>query len=503
MKSFRKVLPIALVFVLLLIPTSAMAQDSLEIMVTASAACGEATFQFEVQGGEAPYSIDLVYGDGESVERVDVLAFPAVEGHSYPSQGQYEWSLMVTDRNGITGSAAGVITIEGPQVNLNSDPFPPLLMLETDQASINFTAEVQSGVTPYSYSWDLDGNGIPDTDLASEENTASFTYGEAGKYEVSVTVADACGLTGIDTLPVVVIDPESDEICHPMAQRIADGVNTLFPNQAEKLYTCEDILAIFMGELTGDQVGFGRLWHAYTLSLTIEDLTWEEIRDWHLDGNGWGLLTQLDRMAELVDEVGITDLMELVLSGENTVSEIRAAARAVVRYEADFEDALSRLAAGASPGEIQQLYRLAQELEIDPAELDDYLESGIELSELRHAAMLADQMDLAWEQVMDVRSEGFSWGEIKQAVRLADETMSADEILEIGIHEYRQQTHESKQVEKQSEQQQHTITQIMEKYGVSEEEVLSVYNGVCVGDWSCVRAHFHDQANENRGKGNK
>jgi len=273
-----------------------------------------------------------------------------------------------------------------------------------------------------------------------------------------------------------------------MAQRIADAVNTLFPNQAETLYTCEDIFAIFQGSLTGSQVGFGRLWHAYKLSQTMEELTWEEIRDWHLAGNGWGLLVQLDRFAATLEQVGLNELVDRVLSGEASVGDIRHAVRAVVRYEADFEDALARLGDGMTPGELGQLYRTAQELGVEPNALDQYLTDGVSLAELNHASRLASRRGSDWQEVVEAHSAGQSWGAINQAQRLADGETDWMTVLESGLKEVRGQEREEAQTERALSRNEKTAARLANQFAVSESEVWALFNGSCTGDWGCVRS---------------
>ncbi|MCH7567722.1 MAG: PKD domain-containing protein, partial [Nitrospirae bacterium] len=367
--------------------------------------------------------------------------------------------------------------------------FPILVGLENGQATVNFSAVVTGGKESDTFTWNFDG--VEDQDGAAE---ASFTYLAAGKYLASVRVTDVeCGLIGEDTLPVIVIDPEQ-EACHPMAQRIADGVNTLYPWQADDLYTCEYIYGIFRGALTGSQVGFGRMWHAYYLAQTIQDLTWEEIRDWHLDGNGWGGLVQLDRFAELLEQYGIRELVDLVVSGEATIGEIRHSIRSVLRYEADFEDALARLGDGMSPGELGRFYKTTQALELDPTQLDGYLESGHSLQELIHAARFAERSNLDWTQVVEAHAAGHSWGEIGQAQRLADgeDWMS---VLDTGIRETREQLREEDRTEREQERTDRTAEQLAARYELNAQEVLDLYNGVaCEQDWGCVRKALRDPA---------
>jgi DNA-binding transcriptional MerR regulator len=186
--------------------------------------------------------------------------------------------------------------------------------------------------------------------------------------------------------------------------------------------------------------------------------------------------------------------MEKVASGENTANQIRAALRNVVRYGADFEDALARLAEGASPGSLGQFYRVAQELGIPPEELDGYLEQGLDLSEIRHASKLASQMDVDWADIALAHSEGHSWGEIKQALRMADEDTDAMTLLDTGVKEARKQQREESRSDQVVERDMQTAAKIAEQYGSTEGEVMAMYKGECAFDWNCVRKHFREAA---------
>ncbi len=469
-----------------LAPISAFAAGELQVQVGVAVDCDLATFQAGVVDGvSASYTFDWDFGDLETLTLENQTANPGPVVHPYPAAGEYDWSLSVMEVGGGSGEAIGTTLIEGPIVTLGSDPFPPLVTLEGGTASVDFTGEVEGGRAPYSYTWDLDGDGQPESETDLGE--ASFAYTEAGKFQASVLVVDDCGLAAQDTLPVVVTDPEA-ETCHPMAQRIAGAVNTLFPSQAETLYTCEDIYGIFRGALTGSQVGFGRLWHAYKLSQTMEELTWEEIRDWHLAGNGWGLLVQLDRFADTLEQVGLSELVDRVLSGEASVGDIRHAVRAVVRYEADFEDALARLGDGMTSGELGRLYRTAQDLELEPSALDEYLTAGISLQELSHASKLATRTGSDWSQVLEAHAAGHSWGAINQAHRLADGETDLTTVLESGPKEVRGQAGEEAQTEREVSHNEKTAARLAKQYGVAESEVWGLFEGSCARDWSCVRA---------------
>jgi PKD repeat protein len=500
--SQRKMLVTGIIFLgLILAPASAMAQDEPPVSVTPTPAidCGVVDFNVEITEGTAPYTLYWDFGDGEIETISDVYVSSEPEtSHTYPGAGDYVWSLTVVDSAEIEiGVDSGTISL-GPSVSLSAGKMPPIFELVAGTVTVDFTAETTGGQPPYLYEWSFVGAAGSTSDPAS--NLASATYTTGGKFQASVTVTDTCPLSQTDTLTILINDPE--DICHPMAKRIATAVSSLFPTQAQDLYTCEDIFAIFEGSLTpGSHFGFGRLWHAYKLSEQIADLKWEEILDWKIDGSGWGVLVQLNRFADALEDVSISELIGYVQNDVYSVKDIRTALRSVLRYDAEFQDALDMLAAGTSPGQMGQYYRLVQDLELDPALLDDLLEDGASLTELRHAAKLAEQSGGDISLVAKAHVAGHSWGEIKQAYRLADENSTVEDILEQTVSEARRQEREEERTMREAEQNIRTAAQIASRYGVEAEDVMGVYEGQCSLDWGCVRAHFRDLARgENGGK---
>jgi PKD repeat protein len=473
------------------VPTAGFAQTGLTVEASEVAACDTATFTILVSGGGGVYDLTWDFGDGETFMEAAVAAFPHSFDHAYPGSGDYTWMVMATDTATpeLTGLTSGSVMI-GPSVTLTSDIFPPILTLEAGQASLTFEAAVTGGESPYSYSWDLDGDGAIDAGSDSSSSTATFAYTAPGTYLATVTVTDNCGLTATGTLTVVVFDTDANA-CHPMAQRIAEAVDSLFPGQAATLYSCEDIFSFFTGGLTGKQLGFGRMWHAYQLAVSIEELTWEEILDWHLNGTGWGLLVQLDRFGEALQDLDTRQLYEMVMAGETTVKDIRTAVLAVVRYEADFEDALARLGEGATPGDLARFYRTAEDLGLEAAALDAYLDSGLSLTDLGHAGKLAERTGASLEEVVANHAAGYSWGEINKALRLADEENTVDEILAIGPLAFSQGQREERQGERHADQEARLAAQLAEQYGLTEEEALAVL-ATCSGNWACVRKELRN-----------
>jgi PKD repeat protein len=467
------------------------AQDGLIVSVATNATCAQAIFAISVEGGTAPYELTVDFGDGETLIATGEGIPPTMLPHTYAVGGEYAWSVSAVSGL-LSGQASGTLAI-GPAVTLTSNPFPPLLPLVEGGATIDLTAEVTGGTAPFTYAWSFEGAAASTSDPASP--TASATYSTGGKFTAGVSVTDACGLTAEDTLTIVVDDPLA-EGCHPTAQWIADAVNTLYPQQAEQLYTCEDIYAFFTGGLTGSQLGFGQMKHAYTLAQTIPDLTWEEILDWKLDGNGWGLLMQLDRVADAVDEVGIAELIERVASGENSVAEIRTAARMVVRYEADFAGALDLLAAGANNGELGQLYRAAEELGVDPAVIAGYQEMGVRAAELEQAARVAEKLGTDWASVLEAHAAGESWGSIRKGEAGAEAGQSNGQ----GQGNGQGNEPEPKGNQIESEVNLRVAEQLAAKYGLTPDQVLSTFTGACGQDWGCVRTTLREQTSEH-GKG--
>jgi len=462
--------------------------------------CNEVTFTISLDDLTVPYQyqLEIDYGDGGPSESKDLDSAEVTFIHPYFDHGVYDLTITVTETGAgsLTGTTSSEITIAGPPaVTLSSTPTLPLVILGEDKGLIEFSAAVTGGTPPYTYAWDANGDDIDD---GVTTETTSNLFAAVGKYQAQVTVTDFNGCIVTDTLPVVVSDP--GDMCHPTAQKIADAVNTIFPAQAGDLYTCEKIYDIFDGDPEGSNVGFGQMWKAYNLALTMKELTWEEIRDWHLDTGGWGALLQLDRFSELLETHSLSELMGLVISEEFSLGDVRTAVRSTTRYEADFDDALARIADGATAGELGQLYELAADLEVDPSTIDDYLADGLTLAELRHTGNIADRMEVDWIEIADARTTADSWGDINQAYKLATEEISAAEILILGIPGYRKVLQEDKK-EEQAEQQealqegknQQTADKLTEQYPDYPGDVMSLLNGKCKGDWACVRETLRKQ----------
>jgi PKD repeat protein len=74
-------------------------------------------------------------------------------------------------------------------------------------ATFEFEADISGGTKPYTISWDLNNDGI------AESNEESFVaaFNEAGTYDSVLTVADSRGQTASDTVEITVEEGEEEE----------------------------------------------------------------------------------------------------------------------------------------------------------------------------------------------------------------------------------------------------------------------------------------------------
>lgn len=471
-----RALSLSLLLGLLLLPSAGVAaQGGVEVGVTASATCAEAQFTVTVSGLEDAVDLVWEFGDGEALSEQGVLTFPHPVTHTYPAAGAYGWLVTVNTagESPEVVSASGTLQI-GPMLALTSDPFPPLLTLTDGAASVLLKTQVE-GAPPIALAWDLAGAAASE---AGDASSVQATYSQAGKYTASVTATDACGLTASEALTLVVVDPTA-EACQPAAQRIAEAANALFPFQGESLYTCEDILALFRGEALGDQIGFGRMWHAIKLAQTIPDLTWEDILDWHLDQGGWGALVQLNRMVGVLEDVSLAQLIERIQTQQTTVQQVREALRLAVRYDAPFEQTLQALEAGASVGAWKQAYRASDALGLTPEDILGYAEAGSSPQEIRRAQQVAEATGQDWTLLLQAHAGGESWGQLKQAAEGSTETAP-----EAGLPDAQTQP---------GQHQSRTAERLAAQFHVSVETVMGLYQEACAADWNCVHSRLMDK----------
>src|SRR5215208_3044539 len=74
-------------------------------------------------------------------------------------------------------------------------------------ATFEFEADIAGGTEPYTVSWDLDDDGI----VESNEETVVATFNEAGTYNVTLTITDSEDQTASDSIEITVEEGEGGE----------------------------------------------------------------------------------------------------------------------------------------------------------------------------------------------------------------------------------------------------------------------------------------------------
>jgi PKD repeat protein len=74
-------------------------------------------------------------------------------------------------------------------------------------ATFEFEADIAGGTEPYTVSWDLDDDGI----VESNEETVMATFNEAGTYNVTLTITDSEDQTASDSIEITVEEGEGGE----------------------------------------------------------------------------------------------------------------------------------------------------------------------------------------------------------------------------------------------------------------------------------------------------
>jgi PKD repeat protein len=74
-------------------------------------------------------------------------------------------------------------------------------------ATFEFEADIAGGTEPYTVSWDVDNDGI----VESNEETVVATFNEAGTYNVTLTITDSEDQTASDSIEITVEEGEGGE----------------------------------------------------------------------------------------------------------------------------------------------------------------------------------------------------------------------------------------------------------------------------------------------------
>src|SRR5690606_10187553 len=134
--------------------------------------------------------------------------------HTYTGGGTFDVTLTVTDNRGETGSVTREVTVVAPNVAPVAvfSMVPDGLSVEVDGSG---SSDADGTVT--SYAWDFgDGGGASGV-------TASHTYGEAGTYEATLTVAADAGAAASLTPEVSVSAEVRPVAVDAFGRSVSDG----------------------------------------------------------------------------------------------------------------------------------------------------------------------------------------------------------------------------------------------------------------------------------------
>lgn len=152
-------------------------------------------FTFNAQAKDPDGSIDQIrwdFGDGRSAAGASVV-------HRYAASGQYQPKVTVVDD---AGEAASVNVAP---VDVDLPPSTATARFTSSSNGLQLEVDASATVSAsqvLSYAWDFDGDGF--TDVMSDTPKASWTYAEAGEYDVALGVATADGSTAVTSTHVAV-----------------------------------------------------------------------------------------------------------------------------------------------------------------------------------------------------------------------------------------------------------------------------------------------------------
>jgi PKD repeat protein len=267
--------------------------DDLAVAPTVRPAEGEAPLAVHFAAGAAGGVPPLVYawnfGDGQS-------STAATLNHTYPSPGNYTWSLNVTDAQGRRATAtasvlvAPVLAFDSVALNRTRGIAP---------LSVAFTATASGGFDPLTYSWSFgDGSSTAAT------NVTDHTYATVGTFNGSVTVRDAIGDVRVDSFTVTTAAPLSVQLSGPPSVALAPAA-AQFSAAAQggfPPYSYAWSLGIADATAAGPSVGFTYVSPGtYTVELTTTDSAGDQLTS----------ATTFEVVAPLTVELGFTPTVPL------------------------------------------------------------------------------------------------------------------------------------------------------------------------------------------------
>ena len=162
--------------------------------------------------GTVPYNFTWYIGSS-------IAGYGPSLSYTFTSAGSYYMKVVLRDADGDTASSQVTVDVFAP---------PTVSILPTYNSTdaggtITFLGGYQDGVGPYNYTWTVDGG------IASYSLDFSYTFTNAGSYYVNLTVTDAFGETGMDSITIIVYARPSVSVTREYTAIDAGQSDTLTP----------------------------------------------------------------------------------------------------------------------------------------------------------------------------------------------------------------------------------------------------------------------------------
>ncbi len=195
------------------------------------------------------------------------------------------------------GSAAAALADTGVVAQANAMPHQGWAPMTTYFSAFGSRSD---GGEIIRYEWDLDGNGLYDTDATADGGYATYAYAKPGEYVATLRVMDEHGRTATDSLTILVRHPASSPVDYwtvfddSRVQRVDIELTTasweqLWIDPPAKI-TVPANATVFGEELSN--IGF-RMRGQFSLRESREKKPWKIDTDFYVEGQEYRNLKQL------------------------------------------------------------------------------------------------------------------------------------------------------------------------------------------------------------------
>ena len=177
--------------------------------------------------GADSWDATVDYGDGAGPQPLSLNADKTFGlSHVYADNGTYQVVVTVVDDDGGEGSDSLIVTVDNVSPTASAGSDQTVYRGDVVTLAGTWTDPAEQADAPYTWSWDLDGDSVPDTDGAAsygETIDETVSFGTEGSYELSFSVTDKDGGTHADTVVVQVLNRPPD------CSQAMPSIDTIWP----------------------------------------------------------------------------------------------------------------------------------------------------------------------------------------------------------------------------------------------------------------------------------